>query len=144
MRSLAKLQPYALLLIRLVLGFAMVFHSWGKVLPATGMRHAFYHHGLLTSVEHFNDFVETLGLPRWAGYLSTLTEFVGGLCLLIGFLTRFWSFLVTGNMLVALIMVNRHHGYAGSEYTIALIAMAFLLFTAGSGALSLDRRFGLS
>ncbi len=144
MRSLAKLQPYALFLIRLIVGFSMLYHSWDKVIPADGLRHAFYHHQLLAPEQHFNAFVASLGMPPWTGYLSTATEFVGGIFLILGLLTRFCAFLVTINMLVALILVNRHHGYPGSEYSLALIAMAFLLFTAGSGALALDRRFGIT
>ena len=143
MRSLAKLQPYALLLIRLVVGLSMVYHSWDKVMPSDGLRHAYYNHHLLAPEEHFNAFVASLGMPAWSGYLSTATEFIGGLLLIAGLLTRFWAFLVTINMLVAVLLVNRHHGYAGSEYSLALIAMAFLLCTAGSGSLALDRRFGI-
>ncbi len=144
MRSLAKLQPYALLLIRLAVGVSMMYHSWDKVVPPDGLRHAYDHHQLLAPEEHFNTFVASLGLPAWSGYLSTATEFAGGLFLILGLLTRFWALLVTINMLVALVTVNRHHGYAGSEFSLALIAMAFLLFTAGSGALALDRRFGIT
>ena len=121
----------------------MVYNSWSKVLPADGVLHAFRHHHLLDSVEHFNDYVVSLHLPRWLGYLSTLTEFVGGIFLVLGLLTRFWALMVTINMLVALVMVNLHHGYSGSEYTLALIAMALMLVTAGSGSFSLDRRFGI-
>ncbi len=139
-RSLARLQPWAICLIRLALGVAMVYHSWSKVYPPGGFHAGHY----LAAVENFNDFVVHLGMPRWLGYLSTLTEFAGGLFLILGLLTRFWSLLVVINMLVALVTVNLHRGYTGSEYTLALIAMAFLLLTTGSGALALDRRFGLA
>jgi putative oxidoreductase len=144
MRTLARLQPYALALLRLLLGIAMVYHSWDKVYPPDGLPHAFRTHHLLAGPDHFNTFVASLGLPPWLGYISTVTEFVGGLCLIVGLLTRFWALMVIVNMLVALVTVNRHHGYTGSEFTLSLIASAFMLFTAGSGALSLDRRFGIS
>ncbi len=144
LRFLARMQPYAILLLRLAVGFSMVYHSWGKVYPADGLIHAYRHHALLSSFEHFNDFVATLHLPRWLGYVSTITEFVGGAFLLVGLLTRFWALLVCGNMLVALATVNIHHGYAGSEYSLALVVMSFLLVTTGSGAVALDRRLGIS
>jgi putative oxidoreductase len=140
-RFLARLQPWAILLVRLTVGFSMVYHSWSKVYPADGLMHGYRHHTLLSSFEHFNQFVATLGLPRWLGYVSTVTEFLGGLCLLLGLLTRFWALLICTNMLVALAIVNVKHGYTGSEYSVALVAMAFLLFTTGSGAFSLDRKF---
>lgn len=143
MRTLARLQPLALMLLRLVVGVALIYNSWSKVIPPDGFRHAYLHHHLLGAVEHFNDFVVTLHLPRWLGYVSTATEFVGGLCLVLGLLTRFWAVMVAINMLVALVMVNIHHGYSGSEFTLSLIAMALMLVTAGSGSYSLDRRFGI-
>lgn len=144
LRFLARLQPYAILLLRLVVGFAMVYNSWEKVYPAGGLMVAYRHHALLGSMQHFNEFVATLGMPRWLGYVSTVTEFVGGLSLLVGLLSRFWALMVCGNMIVALVTVNRHHGISGSQYSIALIAMAFLLITTGGGALSMDRRFGIA
>ena len=47
-------------------------------------------------------------------------------------------------MLVAIVKVDIHHGYAGSQYGLALLVMALMLLVAGSGAMSLDRRFNLS
>jgi putative oxidoreductase len=139
-RALSRLQPYTLLLIRLAVGASMVYHSWDKVYTAAAFRSGHY----LAPMQNFNMFVVSLGMPAWLGYVSTLTEFIGGLFLVMGFLTRFCALLVFGNMLVAFITVNRHHGYAGSEFTISLMVMALMLFSAGSGALSVDRRLGIS
>ncbi len=139
-RSLSKLQPWALTLLRLVLGASMLVHGWEKLIPAGGLHRSHP----LAGVEGFNHFVATLGLPYWLGYVSVATEFLGGAFLLLGLLTRFWALMIAGNMLVALWKVNLHHGYDGSEYTLSLIVIAFMLLVAGSGALSLDRRFGIS
>jgi putative oxidoreductase len=139
-RSLNKLQPWALTLLRLVLGFSMLIHGWEKLIPAGGLHRA----NPLAGFESFSHFVITLGLPYQLAYVSIITEFVGGACVIVGLFTRFWAFLIAGNMLVALWKVNLHHGYGGSEYTLALITMALMLLTAGSGALSFDRRMGLS
>lgn len=139
-RFLNRLQPWTLMLIRIALGVSMAYHGYEKLIPPGGLHRAHP----LAGFDYFNHFVVSLGLPYWLGYVSIVTEFVGGIALLLGLLTRFWAFLIAGNMIVALITVNRHHGYAGSEYTLALIAMALLLVTTGGGALSLDRRFGIS
>jgi putative oxidoreductase len=40
--------------------------------------------------------------------------------------------------------VDVHHGYSGSEYAVALAAMAILLVVTGSGRPALDRKIGLS
>jgi putative oxidoreductase len=139
-RTLNKLQPWALMLLRLTLGFSMLYHGWEKLIPAGGLHRAHP----LAGVDGFARFVVTLGLPAWLAYVSIAAEFLGGAFVMAGLLTRFWALMIAGNMLVAFWTVNRHHGYGGSEYTLALIAMALMLVVAGSGALSLDRRFGLS
>jgi putative oxidoreductase len=139
-RSLSKLQPWALTLLRVALGVAMLVHGWEKLIPPGSLHRSHP----LAGIEAFNHFVVTLGLPYWLGYVSVATEFLGGAFLIVGLLTRFWAFMVVGNMLVALWKVNIHHGYSGSEYTVALITMALMLVVAGSGAFALDRRLGIS
>lgn len=99
---------------------------------------------MFSALERHSHYVASLGLPYWLGIVSALTEFVGGILLVLGLLTRFAAFLVAVNMLVAIVMVNRHHGYAGSEYSLALLAIAVMLFFYGAGACAMDRRFGLS
>ena len=139
-RWLNHLQPWGLCLLRLVLGTSMLVHGFEKVIPPGGLHRS----ALLAGLDHFSQYVITLGLPRWLGYVSVLTEFVGGILLLLGFLTRFAAFMVAGNMLVAIALVNLHKGYAATEYPLALFAMALLLVLTGSGALAIDRRIGLS
>jgi len=138
-RWLNSLQPWGALLLRLVLGAAMVFHGYGKVIPTNGL-----HGSPLTALEHFSQFVASLGLPPWLGYVSALTEFLGGAFLILGLFTRFAAFMIAINMTVALVTVNLHKGYSASEYTLALIAMALMLLFYGPGALALDRRLGLN
>lgn len=116
----------------------MVYHGWSKVIPSGGL-----HGDLMAPLNHWARFVEGLGMPHWLGYASALTEFFGGIFLILGFLTRFCAFLVTLNMLVALFRLNIHKGYAGAEYSIALAAMAFLILLTGPGKAALDRRLGL-
>jgi putative oxidoreductase len=140
-RWLNGLQPWGVVALRLVLGVTMVYHSWDKVYPGAG---GLTHGHLLAAVEHFNDYVVRLGLPRWLGYLSTAAEFVGGICMLLGFLTRFWAFLILCNMLVALVLVNVRHGYAASEYSLALVAIALMILLAGPERMAVDRRLGVS
>jgi putative oxidoreductase len=139
-RSLTRLQPWALTLLRLALGASMLVHGWEKLIPASGLHRSHP----LAGVDAFTHFVASLGLPYWLGYVSLVTECLGGACLILGLLTRFWAFLIVGNLLVALWKVNLHQGYAGSEYTLALITVALMLAVSGSGALALDRRLGVA
>ena len=138
-RWLDGLQPWGALLLRLALGAAMIYHGHDKVIPAHGLRdHP------LSALDHYSQFIVSLGIPAWLGYVSAFTELLGGIFLVIGFLVRFSAFMVAGNMCVALVSVNLHHGYGGSEYTLALISMALMLIFYGAGALAFDRRLGLA
>ena len=127
------------MVLRIVLGTSMVYHGWSKVIPANGL-----HGDPMSALNHWAHFVQGLGMPRWLGYVSGLTEFLGGIFLVLGLLTRLCAFLVTINMLVAIFWVNIHKGYAGAEYSIALAAMAFLILTTGPGKAAVDGRLGLS
>jgi len=139
-KTLNNLQPWGALLMRLLLGAAMIYHGYDKVIPAGG----FHGGNTFSALERHSHYVASLGFPYWLGIISALTEFVGGILLIVGLLTRFAAFMVAINMLVALIMVNRHRGYSGSEYSLALFAIALMLFFYGAGAYALDRKFGLS
>lgn len=126
--------------MRLALGAAMICHGYSKVIPAGG----FHRGNAFSALDHFAHYVSTLGLPYWLGYVSALTEFLGGILILLGLLTRFTAFMIACNMAVALIMVNRHHGYSGSEYSLALLVIAVMLLFFGAGAAAMDRKIGLS
>ncbi len=126
--------------MRLVLGAAMIYHGYSKVVPAGG----FHRGNTFSALEHHAHFVSTLGMPYWLGYVSALTEFLGGTLILLGLLTRFAAFMIACNMAVALLTVTRHHGYSGSEYGLALLVIALMLLFYGAGNLALDRKFGLS
>jgi putative oxidoreductase len=136
-RWLSRFEPWGATLLRLVLGVAMVYHGYAKVVPA---------HGLdgepLSAIEHYSHYVASLGMPAWLGYVSALTEFVGGGLLVLGLLTRFAALMVAGNMLVAMCSVSFHRGYAAAEYPVALFAIAAMLVFVGGGAAAADGRFG--
>jgi len=130
-RFLNKLQPWGALLIRLTLGLSMSVHGYEKVIP----------HGALKDFAHY---IVTLHMPYWLGYVSAWTEFAGGILLILGLLTRFAAFMVAFNMFVAFFAVGIHQGFGIYNYILALAAIATMLIFCGSGALSLDRRFGIS
>jgi putative oxidoreductase len=138
-KSLSNMQPWGAFLLRMVLGVAMVYNGYSKVIPAGGL-----HGNSFAALEHHSHFVASLGLPYWLGYVSALTEFLGGILILLGLLTRFAAFMIAINMLVALLLVNRHHGYSGSEYSLALFAIAVMLLFTGAGAMAVDRRIGFA
>ena len=48
------------------------------------------------------------------------------------------------NMAFAIILVNRHHGYSGAEYSLALFVIAAMLTFYGAGTMALDRKIGFA
>jgi len=112
--------------MRLALGVVIVGHGYQKVFGG---------------LQHHAQFVASLGLPAWTAYLSSFTEFFGGLMLLIGLFTRLAAFAVCINLSVAIAKVHLHNGLignAGYEFPLALAALAFALIFFGGGAIALD------
>jgi putative oxidoreductase len=129
---LNRLQPLAQLVMRFVLGAILIAHGYHKVFGG------FHHH---------MDMVGSLGLPRWMAYLSTGTEFVGGVALVLGLITRFFSLAVVIEMGVAIWKVHFKNGFTGPggyEFPLALatIAMALLCFGGGPWSFSLPGSSG--
>jgi putative oxidoreductase len=126
---LDRLQPLALLLMRLALGAIMVAHGYHKVFGG---------------LNHFAHMVGGMGLPAWLGYVSALTELLGGLLLLVGFFTRPAAFAVCINLCVAIWKVHLHNGLIGSpdhpgyEFPLAAATLAFALIFFGGGPISID------
>ena len=118
----------------------MFANGWHKVVPAGG----FHNGNTLAALNHFAQGIAKHGLPYWLGYVSAFTEFAGGIFLVLGLFTRFFAFLVTINMLVAIFAVTIHEGYDDSAYGIALAAIALMLLLAGPGKAALDRKIGFS
>jgi putative oxidoreductase len=128
---LNSLQPTGALLMRLILGISMAVHGYQKVLP-------------ISALHHYAHYVATLGLPYWLGYVSAYTEFVGGILLIIGLLTRLSAALVTINMLTAFVTVGINQGFGIYSYILALAALAIMLLFYGAGTISLDRKVGFA
>lgn len=129
MRYLDRLQPLALLVMRLTLGAIMTVHGYHKVFGG---------------LHHHAQFVASLGMPAWMGYVSAFTEFVGGLLVLIGLFTRVAAFAICINLLVAIWKVHLHNGLMGGmgrpgyEFPLAVATLAFALLFLGAGPIAMD------
>lgn len=126
MGFLSKLQPLALLALRVVLGLIMAAHGWQKIHNGPG---------------HFVQVVHSLGMPGWMAYLAITAEFGGGILLMFGFLTRFAAGAALIDMLVALFTVHLHKdlmGQGGKEFPLSLASIAFALIFFGGGELAID------
>ena len=129
MRYLDRLQPLALVVMRLALGIVMLGHGYQNL-----FRHVHDHVHLVTS----------LGMPAWLGYVSSVSEYLGALFILAGFFTRPAAFALCIDLLVAIWKVHWRNGLMGSpdhpgfEFPLALAALAFALIFFGAGPIALD------
>ena len=129
MRYLDRLQPLALLVVRLALGTIMTVHGYHKVFGGLHL---------------FANMVGGMGLPAWLGYVWAFTEFLGGLLLLVGLFTRPAAFAICIGLCVALFKVHLHNGLMGSpdrpgfEFPLAAATLAFALIFFGAGPISMD------
>jgi putative oxidoreductase len=127
-----RLQPLALIVMRLVLGAIMIAHGYHKVFGG------FNHH---------METVGSLGLPRWLAYLSAGTEFFGGIGIVLGLFTRFFSLAFVIEMGVAIWKVHFKNGLMGNggyefPLAVATIAFALLCFDGGPWGLTFGGRAG--
>jgi putative oxidoreductase len=126
LRYLDRLQPLALLVMRLVLGLIMVGHSYHKIFGG---------------LHQYVQFLGSLGLPAWSAYLSASAEFFGGLLVLVGLFTRCAALAICIDMAVAIAKVHFHNGLMGKngyEFPLALATLAFSLIFFGGGPIGLD------
>jgi putative oxidoreductase len=129
-KYLDRLQPLALLVMRLVLATVMIAHGSQKVFGG---------------MPRFETIVTHIGFPAWMAYLSAAAEFGGGILVLLGIWTRPAALFITIDLLVAIIKVHVKAGLrgpAGFEFPLSVVTIAFALIFFGGGPISLDSIFG--
>ena len=127
MRYLDRLQPLALLVLRITLGAVMIGHGYHKVFGG----------GL---IEHWHR-VQSLGLPGFLAIPSAFAEFFGGILVLLGLFTRCAAIGILIDMIVAIWKVHWKNGLLaqhGYEFPLVLAAIAFTLICYGPGPLALE------
>ena len=126
----AALQPLAETWLRVICGIALMVHGWPKLMDpmgAVGM-------------------VESIGFVPggfWSPALA-VTEFFGGLLLVLGLLTRFAA---AGSTIILLVTIWFHwvmldQGYGGAEISLLWSAITFWFVARGGGRYSLARVSG--
>ncbi|MBN8555202.1 MAG: DoxX family protein [Deltaproteobacteria bacterium] len=120
-----------LLIVRVIVGYAFIMHGWGKIQAAT----------------HWMG--PDSPVPGFLQFLAALSEFGGGIALIVGLLTRLAALGLLCTMSVAVFM----HAYimgdpfvamgpGGRSFELALIYLiiSLLLLISGPGRFSLDRK----
>jgi putative oxidoreductase len=123
-----ELRSWGLTLLRVVVGVIFVMHGWQKL--SMGFHNVA---GFLTSLG--------IPMPTLAAVLLTIVEFVGGIVLILGVLTRYFAALLAIDVLVAIITVHAKNGFfapKGVEFPLLLLVANLNLMLAGPGALSVS------
>ncbi|MCL4400134.1 DoxX family protein [Patescibacteria group bacterium] len=116
---------WGIFLLRLVLGLTLVKHGWPKIKNLKGTGENFSGMGFKPGV-------------FW-GTLVAFLEFFGGLMLVAGFFTQAISLFFVLEFAVIILFVKRKAGFVGGyEFDLLIFAVALLLASVGSGALSID------
>lgn len=136
---------FTVTLLRLVLGVVFFAHGAQKALGWFG---GFGFTGTM------GFFTQKLNIPAPFAVLAIAAEFLGGMGLLLGFLSRIAAFGIACNMAVAVYMIHRHFGFfanwtglqkgEGFEFHILAVAIALFIMIKGAGPLSLDRALSKS
>jgi len=117
--------------LRIVVGIIMATHGAMKLSDPSGTAQSFAHLGI--------------PYPGYAVYLAIAGEFLGGIGLAIGLLTRVAALGILCSMAVAIGYVHLGHGLmaekGGWEYPVTLALVALFFITHGAGAVSLDALF---
>lgn len=121
---------FGLLLLRIVVGLAFIFHGFGKIQhPASWMTMMMGPHAFA---------------PPFFQVCAALAEFVGGIALIVGLLTPLVAIALIIDMAVAILFVHIPNGgqFVGGrgafELPLTYLVSALLVLLTGPGAFSLD------
>jgi len=139
-KLLATSNDWTLTVLRLVMGVTFFMHGAQKMLGWFGG------YGFSGTMDFFT---KVMHIPAPFAALAILAEFLGGIGLIVGALTRIAAFGIATNMVVAVLMVHANVGFfmnwtgqqkgEGFEYHLLALAIAIVLMARGGGAFSVDR-----
>ena len=137
------------------------YPSWAPIFSPLTLLIIFFAHGSQKLLGWFGgsgwsgtiQFFEQSGVPPFLAGLLIITEFFGGIAIILGFFTRLAALGLTIAMLVAIFKVHLPNGFFlnwfnvpnmghGIEYSLALIGLSLSLLVWGAGNLSVDQMVG--
>lgn len=118
----------ALLILRVGFGLGMIYHGYGKVAGGA---------------EGTIAFATTAGfpLPVLFGWAGALSEFLGGIGLVLGLFARPSAFFVACTMTTAAFVRHAADPFGEKEKALAYLVVALAILVAGAGRYSIDRYF---
>ena len=127
--SCSCLKDTGLLLLRLVLAVVFIYHGWAKI----------------TNIDGTLGFFTQIGLGNIVlVYLAGYGEFIGGILMGTGLLTRYASLVLMAIPAVAIATVHISKGFdimgGGYEYVLTLLVVSAAVGLMGAGKYSLDAK----
>jgi len=121
-------------LMRVVIGYIMFMHGWGKI-------------GVGVSAVAANVMAKNGLQPAMVfAAAAILLETVGAVCIVLGLFTRFFAAALAIEMAFAFVFVHGPKGFAagqgGFEYVLLLGIVMFVIAIRGGGPYSVDRMIG--
>lgn len=120
-----------LTILRIIVGIVFIAHGSQKLF-------VFGIHGVVGAFGQMG-----VPLPSISAPLIAILEFVGGIGLLFGFLTRIFAALLACDMLGAILLVHLRNGFFlpnGFEFALLLLGACIALAVAGPGDYAIDTR----
>jgi putative oxidoreductase len=121
-------------LVRVIIGYILFMHGWGKVTGA--------------GLAGISGYMAKQGLDPGVVFAAAAMFFetIGGLCVAIGLFTRFFAAALAIEMGTAFLTVHVSHGFAagkgGFEYVLLLGIVLFSIAIRGGGPYSIDAKIG--
>ena len=119
----------AILILRLGIGFMFILHGWPKFIGGPEKWINLGEYGMNSIGIYF--------APLFWGFMAAFAEFFGGIHLILGLFTRFFSLLLFLTMLVAM-MTHISNGIMEASHAIESSIIFLSLFLMGAGKYSLD------
>ena len=134
---LNKHRHTGLLILRIGLGLMFVFHGAPKLFGSAEI-------GSVETWRQIGMAMSSLGIgfmPAFWGFMAAISEFFGGICLILGIVFRPACILLTITMLVAAIShLGRGEGLSGAAHAIEAGIVFLSLILIGAGKYSLDEK----
>jgi putative oxidoreductase len=123
-------RSWAITILRIVVGVVFMAHGAQK----------FFQLGIHGVAGFFG--AAGIPVPLVSATIVTLVEFIGGIALIAGLLTRWAALLNAFDMVVAILVVHLKNGFFdqnhGIEYPLTLLAACIVLAVVGPGTASVD------
>ena len=122
-------QNLAILILRIGIGFMFILHGWPKFIGGPEKWLSLGEFGMRSIGINF--------LPTFWGFMAVFSEFFGGIHLILGLFTRFFSTLLFVTMIVAT-MTHIADGIMEASHAIESSIIFLALIFMGAGKYSLD------